>query len=44
MLYWFTLGRGRRYLGVLVMLFAALLLAIVAIASYGPLALGPVVL
>jgi hypothetical protein len=44
LLYWFTLGRGRRYLGVLVMLFAALLLAIVAIASYGPLALGPVVL
>jgi hypothetical protein len=42
--YWFTLGGGRRHLGVLVMVFAAAMLAIVAFASCGSSGLGPLFL
>jgi hypothetical protein len=43
-LYWFTFGGGRRYPGVLVMLFGALLLAITAIAVLNSNSLGLTVL
>ena len=43
-LYWFTAGGGRRYLGVAVMLFGAVLLGITAIASFGSNVPDPAVL
>jgi hypothetical protein len=44
MIYWFTLGRGRRFLGFMGMAFAVVLAAIVIFASCGSLGLGPFVL
>lgn len=42
--YWFVFGGGRRHLGIAVMVFAAVLLAVVTIASCDPLGGGAVVL
>ena len=42
--YWFVFGGGRRHLGIVVMVFAALMLAVAAIVAFGPPDMGPVVL